>query len=237
MLEAMGDGTGEAQVGSVPRDFPPFRLNPTLDPDLLNLAFEKLRRVRIARFLAPECASVLEADLRARTDWCQIGGRGADADPVYGPRNCSGRRYEAIRVPDDQAGRGAADDPLAAFARFMSGAEARDFFRRVTGFDDVVYGDAEARAYAPGDFLAAGHEAPEDRNRRAACLLGLTAGWRAEWGGLLLFHDEDGLSVDGVVPQFNTLNLFAVPQLHSVSIVSPAARFRRHSITGWLRSC
>jgi Rps23 Pro-64 3,4-dihydroxylase Tpa1-like proline 4-hydroxylase len=37
-------------------------------------------------------------------------------------------------------------------------------------------------------------------------------------------------------PRFNTLTLFAVPQLHSVSMVTKSAAFRRYSITGWLRS-
>ena len=37
-------------------------------------------------------------------------------------------------------------------------------------------------------------------------------------------------------PGFNTLDVFAVPQLHSVSRVAPEAAYRRYAITGWLRS-
>jgi SM-20-related protein len=38
-----------------------------------------------------------------------------------------------------------------------------------------------------------------------------------------------------LVPSFNTLDLFAVPQRHSVSIVTPSAQHRRYAVTGWLR--
>ena len=54
-------------------------------------------------------------------------------------------------------------------------------------------------------------------------------------GGLLLFHDRDGM-VEGLVPDFNTLDILAVPQLHSVSYVTPSAPTKRYSITGWLRA-
>jgi Rps23 Pro-64 3,4-dihydroxylase Tpa1-like proline 4-hydroxylase len=67
-------------------------------------------------------------------------------------------------------------------------------------------------------------------------VFGLTPQWRIEWGGLLLFHGADGQVERGFVPRFNSLALFAVPQLHSVSMVTRAAPYRRYSITGWLRS-
>ena len=38
------------------------------------------------------------------------------------------------------------------------------------------------------------------------------------------------------MPTFNALNLFAVPQLHSVSFVPPFAGALRFSVTGWLRA-
>jgi Rps23 Pro-64 3,4-dihydroxylase Tpa1-like proline 4-hydroxylase len=60
--------------------------------------------------------------------------------------------------------------------------------------------------------------------------------WRLEWGGLLLFHGSDGNVERGLVPAFNSLNLFAVPRMHSVSEVTRAAAYRRYSITGWLRA-
>ena len=73
------------------------------------------------------------------------------------------------------------------------------------------------------------------KDRIAAYVFGMTPRWRPEWGGLLLFHGENEASVSGNVPRYNTLDLFKVPQRHSVSIVTPAAPTRRYAITGWLR--
>jgi len=251
MMGKLREERGETSAG-----FPPFRLNPSLDPDLLRLTFEATRRVRISDFLAPDCAAALHAELRSRGDWRQVVNSGAkvyDLDraarermspeqaaaletAVYaGARSGFQHRYEAIRVPDDPGERRISRDLLAAFADFMSRAEALEFLRRATGLDEIRFADAQATAYGPGDFLTAHDDAVEGKGRLAAYVLGLTPSWRAEWGGLLLFHDDDGLSVDGVVPRFNTLNLFAVPQMHSVSLVSRAAPVRRYSLTGWLR--
>ena len=74
------------------------------------------------------------------------------------------------------------------------------------------------------------------KKRHAAYVFGLTPQWKTEWGGLLLFHTADGDVAHGLLPRFNTLNIFKVPQLHSVSMVNEAAAYRRYSITGWLRS-
>jgi Rps23 Pro-64 3,4-dihydroxylase Tpa1-like proline 4-hydroxylase len=236
---------------------PPFRLNAALDVARLRADFAERRRAQVADFLEAECAAALLRELRARGDWRQVVNSGAQVydldrstralmspqeaaaldEAVYaGARTGFQHRYEAIRVPDEEPARRASCDPLAAFASFLSDGEAREFLRTVTGFGEIDFADAQATAYAPGDFLTAHDDAVEGKGRLAAYVLSLTAGWRAEWGGNLLFHSADGLSVDGYVPRFNTLNLFAVPQVHSVSIVSRAAPWRRYSVTGWLRS-
>jgi SM-20-related protein len=66
-------------------------------------------------------------------------------------------------------------------------------------------------------------------------VLNLTPGWRAEWGGLLLFHDADGHVAEAYAPKFNTLNIFRVPQWHSVSQVASYVDQDRLAITGWIR--
>ena len=259
MRWAMAEPSGEPDEGSarLAPPFPPFRLNPSLDAEALAAQFALRRRVQIADFLAPECAAALHAQLRARGDWRQVVNSGANVydldratrsrlspveaaaldEAVYvGARRGFQYRYESIRVPDDPAARHASSDPLAAFAAFMSSGEARDLLRSVAGCDAIEFADAQATAYSPGDFLTAHDDDVPGKGRVAAYVLSLTSGWRGDWGGNLLFHSDDGLSVDGFVPRFNALNLFAVPQLHSVSIVSRAAPYRRYSVTGWLRT-
>lgn len=230
-------------------------INPALDATALAQSFARAGRVQIADFLTPATAEALFAALRARDDWIQVINSGEklfelsrtiradmseeqrtalDTAVYAGARQGFQFRYEAIRVPDDAAARIASADPLAALARFMSNGPVRDLLRVVTGEPGIAFADAQGTAYAPGDFLTAHDDAVAGKRRKAAYVLGLTPQWRPEWGGLLLFHDDRHVSA-GLVPSFNTLNLFRVPQRHSVSEVTRAAPHRRYSVTGWLR--
>lgn len=233
-----------------------FRLDPRLDADTLARTFAARRRVRIADFLAGDAAAMLHAALRGRDDWRQVVNSGEkvfdldratraamskeqldalDASVHAGAREGFQYRFESIRVPDDASTRAASDDVLTRFAEWMSGGEAREFLREVTGDAAIAFVDAQATAYSPGDFLTGHDDEVAGKGRKAAYVLGLTPKWRLEWGGLLLFHGAGGGVEEGWPPGFNTLNIFAVPQPHSVSLVTPSAAFRRYSITGWLR--
>lgn len=227
-----------------------------LDAEALRDAFAEHGRVAIPDFLGGADAALLRDHLRRRDDWSQVLNAG---DKVYdldratrdalspeqrsaldravhaGARHGFQYRYEAIRVPDDDDARRAAGGPLCDFARFLSSGPARDLLRVITGRADIAFADAQATAYAPGDFLTEHDDAVAGKHRRAAYVFGLTPGWRAEWGGLLMFHTQAG-RVEGWVPAFNTLSLFSVPQPHSASAVTQAAPSRRYSITGWLRA-
>ena len=110
-----------------------------------------------------------------------------------------------------------------------------DIGRRLLG-DDICFADAQACRYGPGHFLTTHDDNVAGKHRRAAYVLSLTPEWRADWGGLLLFHDEKGRVTNGLVPGFNVLNIFKVPVAHSVSAVAPFAPARRYTITGWLRT-
>jgi Rps23 Pro-64 3,4-dihydroxylase Tpa1-like proline 4-hydroxylase len=234
----------------------PFALNPALDATALAGRFARDGRLQIVDILTPASATMLHAMLRERTDWRQVmnsGGRVMELDratraamseeqraaldtAVYAAARAGFQyRYETIRVPDDEAARRTSDDPLAAFASWLSSGEPRAFLRMVTGADGIDFADAQATAYAPGDFLTGHDDAVAGRHRHAAYVLSLNPMWRTEWGGLLLFHAGDDGWAQAVEPRFNTLNLFRVPQMHSVSEVTRAAAYRRYSITGWLR--
>ena len=86
------------------------------------------------------------------------------------------------------------------------------------------------------EWAAAGVELPHlDRKREWRWRRLVEALVARDIGGLLLFDGEDGHIERGFTPSFNALNLFTVPQPHSVSRVAPFAANRRYSITGWLR--
>lgn len=235
-----------------------FTLHEAIDADALAAEYARSGRVTIAPFLADAEAEALHHQLRERGDWRKVinsgaervfeldraaqGGMSADQrsaldEAVYaGARHDFQFRYETVRVPDEDAARAASEDPLFAFARFMSSGPARELLRTVTGTAAIRFADAQATAYSPGDFLTRHDDAVAGKNRVAAYVMSLNPVWRIEWGGLLLMHDAQGHGAAALVPGFNRLNLFSVPQMHSVSEVTRAAPYRRYSITGWLRS-
>ena len=51
--------------------------------------------------------------------------------------------------------------------------------------------DAQLTRYRQGHFLTAHDDHVEGKQRYYAYVLGLTDGWRIDWGGLLAFHGED----------------------------------------------
>lgn len=126
--------------------------------------------------------------------------------------------------------------PLAAVVSFLNAPETLDVFRRITGHKGIARVDAQATSYGPGHFLHPHDDLDPGKGRLAAYVLNMTPEWRAEWGGVLTFLDEDGHVAEGYAPRFNALNIFDVGVSHYVSYVAPYALHPRLSVTGWLRS-
>lgn len=234
-----------------------FALNPRLDRNELARQFSRDGRIHIANFLRHEDADRLFWHLRGREDWRLVFNRGeklfeldraaqaaltdeqrAQLDvAVY---QCARRefqfRYETIRVPDEESYRAEHNSLLVEFARFLSSPKVLEFLREVTGGQDIEFADAQATAYGPGHFLTTHDDDVAGKNRRAAYVFNLTPEWRVDWGGLLMFHGLDGHVKRALAPRFNALNIFNVPQRHSVSYVAPFVPYRRYAVTGWLRT-
>ena len=234
-----------------------FRLNPELDAERLGALDRSRGRLHIPSFLIEEDAVRLHRFLKDSDAWRLILNQeeklfelDRSAQAALTPsarRDLEGAvhkaaRYgfqyyfESIRVPDGEEARRAQDDPLARFASFLSSPQVTRLLRAITGQERIDFADAQATAYGLGHFLTAHDDAVAGKNRLAAYVFNLTPAWRADWGGLLTFHGADGHVEEAYTPAFNALNLFAVPQPHSVSIVAPFAAARRDSVTGWLRS-
>lgn len=233
-----------------------FEINAKLDVPRFRDEFARNGRVRIVDFLADNGAERIRNHLVERDDWRLVLNAGDKVFEVdhagYEALTLAQRdeldrrvirsaayafqyRYESIRVSDSRQERRTSGSLLDEFAAFLSGPEVIGALQQVTGARDIDFADAQATRYGPGHFLTGHDDAVEGKHRRAAYVFGLTPDWRAEWGGLLLFHDGSGDIARGFTPFFNTLNIFSVPQLHSVSYVTPSAPFARVSITGWFR--
>lgn len=234
-----------------------FSINPRLNAEALALQFRAQRRLHIPEFLAPAAADRLYRHLKERQDWRLVINQGEklfeldrvaqaaltpakaaqlDAAVYKAAREGFQFRFETIRVPDADRERAEQATPLAEFARFLSQGTARDFLRTVTGERAILFADAQATAYGPHHFLTAHDDEVAGKSRVAAYVFNLTPAWHADWGGLLMFHGPDGHVQEAFTPRFNALNIFAVPQAHSVSYVAPFVPNRRYAVTGWLRT-
>jgi Rps23 Pro-64 3,4-dihydroxylase Tpa1-like proline 4-hydroxylase len=234
-----------------------YKLNPDLDVASLAREFAAIGRVRVNNLLEQDAVIELYDYLDQNEGWWQLinmpdgiieldrAKRAAmsaeeharlEADVHDQARFGFQYRYEGLRVPAQGEEGFSEDDPLTAFGHLMCSEKMLEFLRAVTGSSEVAFTDGQATAYGPGDFLTGHDDDVPGKDRIAAYVFGLTPRWRPEWGGLLLFHGPKDATVAGNVPRFNVLDLFAVPQRHSVSIVTPAAPMRRYAVTGWLRS-
>jgi Rps23 Pro-64 3,4-dihydroxylase Tpa1-like proline 4-hydroxylase len=244
------------QAALQPLDAPrtPFRINPDLDLRALAEAYARDGRVRVWSLLS-EGAEYLHDHLDSSRHWVKLikqdhGVLGLDAEArarlsaeewaeIEAESHRRARfdfqyRYEGIRVPEREQLQDHEANPITEFAQLMQSSEMLDLLEAITA-QRGGFTDGFATAYGPGDFLTGHDDDVGGKNRLAAYVYGLTKGWRIEWGGLLLFHGAHERTVEGLAPRFNTLDLFSVPQQHSVTMVTPAAPHRRYTVTGWLR--
>lgn len=233
-----------------------FALADGIDIDQLRSDYQRDGHVRIGPFLTDAAARALAAHLDAREDWRIVLNSDEKLFEIDRPtaqsmtsqqwgalnqavleaaRHGFQFRYGSIRVPDEEQTRRQSPHLLDAFVHFMAGPEVLALVRAITGSEAIGFADGQATRYVSGDFLTGHDDGVAGKNRHAAYVFGLTEGWRTEWGGLLMFHGADG-GFSGRAPAFNRLDLFRVPQLHSVSYVTPSAGAARTSVTGWFRS-
>jgi SM-20-related protein len=238
-------------------DSPRFSFGNHFDRAELARAYRDTGRIEITDFIPPEQAIALRHHLLEREDWALVVNGGdqvydiprdvaanftADQRNEFEARLSASARtgfqycYESIRVPDPPEERGRRDTLLDHFVAFMASPDACALFNAILGGDDIVFADGQATAYGPGHFLTRHDDDVAGKNRAAAYVLGLAPDWRAEWGGLLMFHRADGNIAEAFTPMMGTLRLFRVPTSHSVSYVTPFAPEPRLSVTGWLRT-
>lgn len=236
---------------------PPVERNPALAASMVRPLLEKMGRVHLPHFFMPACAERIHRCLEAETPWqlhLNDGARNFDPpdeqlrllpeasrvlllDRIYD--NAAANRFQGLYhtfpVYDAWHAGNHRDLYLMRVYEFLNSPAFLAFAREATGEPGISLVDAQATLYRPGHFLTEHDDRAEGKHRVAAYVLNFTRGWRPDWGGILQFIDTDGHVCEGYTPAFNALNLFRVPQRHSVSFVAPYARAGRYSITGWLR--
>ncbi|WP_448210943.1 2OG-Fe(II) oxygenase [Colwellia sp. MEBiC06753] len=111
-----------------------------------------------------------------------------------------------------------------------------NFINELTNSNDLKSADGQVTRYRVGDFLTRHNDDVTAENRKFAYVLSLSPQWHPDWGGLLQFFENDGTPTQSYMPVFNTLTLFDVKKVHSVTSIAPFSPQSRFSITGWFRN-
>jgi SM-20-related protein len=144
--------------------------------------------------------------------------------------------FDSCRISDLVDAGKACLQPFESFYAFLNSQATLETFRELTHDHEINYIDVQATRYRAGHFLTVHDDDAAGKHRRFAFAMNLTPAWRADWGGLLQFLDADGHVARGLRPSWNALNIFKVPQLHAVSMVTPSCFGARFSLTGWMRA-
>ncbi|MDE1468317.1 2OG-Fe(II) oxygenase [Aurantiacibacter sp. D1-12] len=238
-----------------------FELNPDLDRAALAEEFARERRLQVPQVLTDETARELRMVMQHHTEWGIALQAGATGEPRnFRPAELKDpqKQRQAMEMgqqTDQAAARGDyayralryslveglqsgwdPDSPYAVLLEHLNAEPFLGFMRTITGMPDLVKADAHASCFASQHFLGRHNDSHVAEGWRIAYVLNLTIdNWHPDWGGYLVFYDEDGNVETGFKPEFNTLNLFAVPQDHAVTYVPPFAPKGRYAINGWLR--
>lgn len=227
-------------------------LNPRLDLAALRAEFARDGRIRIRDVLDPAMAEAVAAEM-AGLPWkvfCATGSGVAVIDPaemagwertrqveltrslLQAANRAEGFAYFGYRMTEAWKD-GAPDTALGRFYRGLTSPETMAAIRTITGSNAFDGAFAQATDYRPGHYLTRHLDDPKGEHRKFAFVWGFTRTWDPDWGGLLQFFDADGQPTQSVSPGFNTLDLFDVRHVHSVTLVAPYAGNPRQAVSGW----
>lgn len=238
-----------------------FALNPDLRRHELAAEFARVGRLQIRDILTRETAEELRNILATQTDWgvaLQVGVRGkpfslrgrqlrepahaqevarlvGETDRAAANRDYAFRlmRYSLVEGYLEKWDAGGPHDLLI---EYLNAPEFMGLMREITGIPELVKADGHASCYGPHHFLGKHLDSHVAEGWRIAYVLNLTIDdWYPDWGGYLVFYNDDGDIETGFMPRFNSLNLFRVPQAHAVTYVPPFAPRGRYAVSGWLR--
>jgi hypothetical protein len=227
-------------------------LNRSLDLKALRKAFAQDGRIRVRNALDPAIANAVADDMAKLPFqlFCATGSGVAVIDPAEMVGWDRGRQAELQRTLMHAASRaegfayfgfrmtetwktGAPDTALGRFYAELGSKKTLEAICTITdssSFDNVF---AQATDYRPGHYLTRHLDDPKGEHRKFAFVWGFTRIWDPDWGGLLQFFDNEGQPTTSLSPGFNTLDLFDVRHVHSVTLVTPWALNPRLAVSGW----
>ena len=233
-----------------------MEFNPALDLDSLSAELARAGRLQVREIFPEPDANAIHEQLAGNVPWSIVHNEGDKvrkwpveelgrmnpqvvddmfAQVVEQARSGYQFLYASFSLNDAYFADVGPKPPILKFYEFLTSPPALDWFRRLTGQDDIRWADSQATLYQSGHFLRSHTDRDDAGARVAAYVLNFTPVWERDWGGYLEFYNADHDIELALRPIFNAMNIFLVPVDHAVGIVAPFANAGRLSITGWLR--
>lgn len=226
-------------------------LNPNLDIAALRSEFETARHIRIRDVLQRGAARALAAEFPS-LPWKLFAADGSGVrviDPsellndagkqrlvqtALMAAASKGEGFAYMGVQLKVAGRQLhTQGQLANLCATLRSPEMLALVRDITGNSEANDITAQASQFRPGHYLTRHTDDISREGRKFAFVLGLTEQWHPDWGGLLQFFQKEGDASHARTPGFNTLDLFDVSEVHSVTHIAPYALAPRLAVSGW----
>ena len=238
---------------------PSLELGMSPDRDRHCTEFSTNRRTRVVDFLKPAEALRLYRHLDRDVQWHSFlaadgkllaaspgpnGSYSAELEKAMFERAVASARnglsfwYEANRLFAEDLPNGAVvvESPgtpmLTQLHHTLNSAPFLDLLRAITGIGAIAATQIQATRHRAGHFASFVTAPPAAPGVCAAFAINMTLEWMPEWGGLREFSGKRDYSVEAYIPSFNVLDIFALPQGHWISQVTPFASASRLEISG-----
>ena len=227
-----------------------IQMNKDLSIDELASSFSENGIVRISSFLQDESAAKIRDFLQQNVDYQNaffVDGSNREASDKEISDLPFDTRQQLYRGIHQSAAKGVgflygkhqildeSPEYLKNTLSFLNTTKILELVSSITQNINLNYADGQATRYRSGDFLTRHTDNIPGETRQIAYVLGMTENWHPDWGGLLQFFQQNGEPTNSWSPEYNSLTLFDVKKIHSVTSIAPFTERNRYSITGWYR--
>jgi SM-20-related protein len=227
-------------------------LNPDLNIEDLASMYEEDNRLRIDNFLESRFSQVvserIEGDLRYDYTFFSQGNNYLISEQKMASMEAAEREnlqlelvdmasrgigflYSVYRMEGDNLASAPAE--LKQLFETVNSGDMLGMISSITGIRDLKGASGQFTRYTRGQYLTRHLDDVKEERRVLGYVLNFTRDWHPDWGGLLQFYEKNGTPRDAWEPRFNSLSLFDVRHVHSVTYVAPHAVSPRYALTGW----
>ena len=132
-----------------------------------------------------------------------------------------GFQYLRFECPTDEIPDAKDPKALTDADVFFKSNDFRDFLRAVSGEKDGEPRGLHARWLNREKFMADSALAANRPDCKLYFSMDVTRTWRPNWGGQLMFLDDDGEIEEAWAPAFNRLNIYSGSARHFINYVAP----------------